>query len=106
MVRVITIGREYGSGGGLVARILSERLKWRLIDDSLVGEIARAAHASPETVQRRDECLDPWFHRIMKALWRGGFEGAVARADTEPSDAESIARLWHRVIVEAADIGD
>ena len=34
MIRVITISREYGSGGGTVARMLAERLGWRLVDQS------------------------------------------------------------------------
>ena len=105
MVRVITVGREYGSGGGSLARILAERLGWRLIDDSLIAEIARAAHAPAESLAAHQESVDPWFHRIVKSLWRGGFEGVVARADSEPLDAESVALLWHRVILEAADTG-
>ncbi len=49
--------------------------------------------------------MDPWFHRIVKALWRGGFVGAVARSDAEACDADAVARLWHRVIEEAAGLG-
>ena len=43
MIRVITISREYGSGGGTVARMLAERLGWRLVDQSLIAEIAKTA---------------------------------------------------------------
>jgi cytidylate kinase len=105
MVRAITISREYGSGGGLIAQMLGARLGWRLIDDPLIAEIARSVQASPEAVRVHQETVDPWFHRIMKALWRGGFEGAVARTEAEPWDADAIARLWNRVIGEAAEIG-
>lgn len=106
MIRAITIGREYGSGGSLIARVLSEHLGWRLIDDPLIAEIAKSVRASAEVVRAHEECVDPWFHRIMRALWRGGFEGAVARPEDEAWDSEAIAKLWHRVIVEAAEIGD
>jgi cytidylate kinase len=105
MIRTVTIGREYGAGGGTVARLISERLRWKLIDDPLVAEVARSAHASAEAVRTHEECVDPWFHRIMRALWRGGFEGAVARPESEAWDADSIAKLWGRVIAEAAEIG-
>jgi hypothetical protein len=47
MIRVITISREFGSGGGEVARILAERLEWKLIDDPLVAEIAQRANVPP-----------------------------------------------------------
>ena len=71
MIQVITISREYGSGGASIAKILGERLGWRLIDALLIAEVARSARATPETVRAYEENVDPWFHRIMKALWRG-----------------------------------
>ncbi len=86
--------------------MLGERLGWRVIDDSLVGEIARASHSSTEAVQNCEESVDPWFHRVLKALWRGGFMGAATRIENEASDADAIAQLWHRVIQEAAAIGE
>ena len=106
VIRIITIGREYGSGGGTIASILARRLGWKLIDDSLIAHVAETAKTSPEAVQARDESVDPWFHRIMKALWRGGFVGAVTRSESEPCDSETVARLWNRVILEAAELGN
>jgi len=105
MVRVITISREFGSGGGEVARILAERLEWKLIDDPLVAEIAQRANVSPELARRYDECVDPWFHRMFKALWHGGGEGITGQDDQDLFDAEAMANLWTRVIREAAQIG-
>src|SRR3954447_10420805 len=106
MYRVITISREYGSGGGSLARSLSERLGWKLIDDPLVAEVAKSAQASAEVVRAREETVDPWFHRIVKSLWRGGFEGSLSGAQDEAWDADAIAELWGRVIGEAAEIGN
>jgi cytidylate kinase len=106
MIRIITISREYGSGGGAIARILGERLGWKLIDDPLIAEISKNIHQPPEAVRTHEESVDPWFHRIVKALWRGGFVGAATRAEDEACDAEAIARLWHKVILEAAELGE
>ncbi|HSU68788.1 MAG TPA: cytidylate kinase-like family protein [Tepidisphaeraceae bacterium] len=103
--RGITISREYGSGGGSIARILGERLGWRVIDDCLIAGIAKSARAAPEAVRAHEETVDPWFHRITKALWRGGFEGSLSGVDAEAWDAAATAQLWHRVIREAAEIG-
>jgi len=105
MIQVITISREYGSGGGQVAKILAARLGWRLIDDAFIAEIARSIRASPEAVRSHEEMVDPWFHRIVRALWRGGYEGAVTRAEAEPLDSDGIARLWNGVIRHAAELG-
>jgi len=105
MVRVITISREFGSGGSEVARILAERLEWKLIDDPLVAEIAQRANVSPEMARRYDECVDPWFHRMFKALWQGGDEGVVSHSQLNAFDADAMAGLWTRVIRESAQLG-
>jgi cytidylate kinase len=105
MVRVITISREYGSGGAEVARMLGERLHWRLIDDSLSAQVAKRARTTAAEVECQEDLVDPWLHGIFKALWRGGFTGTATRTDHE-LDAESIAHLWHAVIREAAQGGE
>jgi len=105
-VRIITVAREYGSGGAAIAGLLAKRLGWRLVDDPLVAEIASTPQPNRATVQRYDESVDPWFRRIMKALWRGGFQGAASTIEEEAFDADAIAELWHRVIIETAKIGN
>ncbi len=104
-IRAITISREFGSGGGSVARILAGRLQWRLVDAPVIEEIARVAHIQPQVAERLDECVDPWFHRMVKELWRGGYEGSATRVLTPVFDADAMAALWHRIIREAAEIG-
>jgi cytidylate kinase len=106
MHRVITISREYGSGGGSIARMVAERLSWRLVDDALVAEIAKNANVAPEVARQCDEVLDPWFHRMLKALWHGGYEGSVTRVESDPFDADAMAKLWNRLILESAEIGE
>ncbi len=106
MIRVITISREYGSGGGSIGRLLASRLKWKLLDASLIDEIAKAAKVAPDLAECYDEVTDPWFQRLFKALWRGGFEGAAtAGVGSGPVDPDTIASEWHRVIRESASIG-
>jgi cytidylate kinase len=105
MVRVITISREYGSGGAAVAQILSARLGWRLVDEALRVRIAQSANASPDAVRTHEERCDSSFHRLVKALWRGGYTGSVARVESEACDADTVARLSSLLIQEAAEIG-
>ena len=38
--RVITIARQYGSGGGPIAHKLAARLGWDLLDNALITHIA------------------------------------------------------------------
>ena len=103
--RIITVSREFGSGGASIAQILAKKLDWKLVDDSLIEEIARSAHVSRDVVSRYDECIDSWFHRLLKALWHGGYEGMASRVESAPFDAETLTHLWNRVIEESAGIG-
>jgi cytidylate kinase len=103
--RVITISREYGSGGAEIGRRITDRLHWKLVDDPLVGEIARRARVPRDVAQRYDECVNPWFQRLLHAVWRGGFEGSASSVETGAFDADQMTRLWVEVIQEAAELG-
>jgi len=102
MFNIVTISREYGSGGGRIAEMLAHRLGWRLVDKSLVAEVARRAQVDAETAARFDEGIDPWFHLLVRSLWQGGYEGLATTVDTNVIDSEGMARLAEEVIREAA----
>ena len=42
-VRIVTLEREYGSGGAMIAKNLAKSLGWKLWDEELTAEIARLA---------------------------------------------------------------
>src|SRR5580692_11429176 len=73
-VKIITLEREYGSGGTLIARSLAERLGWKLWDEEITAEIARAAHVDHREAQRCDERVDPFLYRLFKVYARGSYE--------------------------------
>ena len=107
MIRAITIAREYGSGGSSVARLLADRLGWRLLDRDLLNEIARAANVVPAVAERYDERIDPWFHRLVKhALWRGAPDAPITVDNFDLFDAEMMAVVGRKVIEEAARMGN
>jgi len=107
MFRVVTVAREYGSGGGRIAQLLAERLDWKLLDRCLVEKIAQIARVEPKLAEQYDERPDPWVNRIVRALWQGGLmRGTMAGPIPELFDAETMASLSQRVIEEAADIGN
>ncbi len=106
MRRVLTIGGEYGSGRAEIARAAAAKLSWRLVDNCLIEDIAYAAHLDPSECRRYDERTDPWFHRLRKALWQGGFEGVASTSEQQPADAETVAQVAHRVIQQAAREGN
>ena len=102
MFRVLTVSREYGSGGGHIARRVAETLGWNLLDKALVEQVAREAEVDPQLAQRYDECVDSRLHRLSRrGLWHGAFDGAATMADTEVFDAETMAALERNLITEA-----
>ena len=104
MYRVVTVAREYGSGGGPVAAKLAARLGWDLIDNSLITEVARAANVHPSICHECDERVDSWFHRLNKRTFgRGVFEGVAAG---EVFDADAMVALSRKIIEEAAGQGN
>jgi cytidylate kinase len=105
MFNVVTISREYGSGGGMIAEMLARRLGWKLVDKSLVTEVANRAQIDAETAARFDESIDPWFYRLVKGLWQGGYEGLATAADTNIVDSEGMTKLGREIIREAALLG-
>jgi len=108
MIRVITIGREFGSGGAEVARLLADCIGWKLVDRDFIDRVAHLGQVSPLEAERCDERIDPWFHRAFKALWHGGYEGSATSTGGEAVvfDSDSMARLAGRVIDEAASLGE
>jgi cytidylate kinase len=107
MFRVLTVAREYGSGGASIARKISEALGWELLDKSLIEEIAQASRADPDLVRRYDERVDSWLHRVgRRGLWRGAFEGVAAVAREDFFDAETVADLARRLIEAAYKRGN
>lgn len=55
MRKIITIGREFGSGGRELGRCLSEQLQIAYYDREIVTEIAKRTRSSEEYVRRISE---------------------------------------------------
>jgi cytidylate kinase len=67
-MRAITISREYGSGGGEIARRLAERLEWRLVDHEVVVRVAHELGITVEEATARDERVESLATRILASM--------------------------------------
>jgi len=105
MIRVLTVEREYGSGGGEIAGMLAERLGWKLWDQALTNEIARQMECDCRVVEERSERRDPLFHRLLMAFMRGSHEGSLNAPRLKMADAECIREVTEQVVKEAAQCG-
>jgi cytidylate kinase len=106
MIKVLTIEREYGSGANEIAAKLSERLGWKLWDQSLTTEIARRLECDKIQVEQREECRDPLHYRLFKAFLRGSFEGSLNTHRLKLADAEGIRAVTEQLVRQAAQEGN
>jgi hypothetical protein len=105
-IRVITVEREYGSGGGEFAHELATRLGWRLLDSELPCAAARAAGVSAELAAKYDERLDPWYYRYGKVFWQDPAYPAPGLTDEHVFDSERLLSLIQKQILASANEGN
>jgi cytidylate kinase len=67
-MRAITVSREYGSGGGEIARRLAKRLGWQLIDHEIVRRVAQELHVSIAQAEAHDERVESTVSYILKGV--------------------------------------
>jgi cytidylate kinase len=87
-MNVITVSREYGAGGGEVARRLAEVLGWELLDRELLHRAAAVEHVPDAELERLDEQalslldhfrLHPPHERYMHGLTAATRQAAARR---------------------------
>ncbi|HEX4075531.1 MAG TPA: cytidylate kinase-like family protein [Candidatus Acidoferrales bacterium] len=105
MIRILTIEREYGSGGGDIAMKVARRLGWTLYDQLLTNEIARMMECDCRVVEEREEKRDPVFYRLLKAFMKGSHEGSQNAPQLKMVDADCIREATEKVVKQAAERG-
>ncbi len=106
---VITISRQYASGGAEIAKMVADRLGWTLIDGEFVDRVAERVGLPPEEIAIREERVPSLLERLGKTLAVSSPEAFLTVADytaDDPQPAEEIVRMTNAVIKEAAEHGD
>jgi cytidylate kinase len=106
MIKIVTIEREYGCGGGEIAQRLAQHLGWKLWDQLLTEEIARLANCPKAEVECREERNDPLYYRLFKSFLRGSYEGSINAHKLNLVDSECIVKYTERVVRRAAESGN
>lgn len=68
MKYVITIGREYGSGGRFIAKLLAERLGIKYYDDELLSKISEKSGLAEGFIEQYDEKKENFFNSGINPL--------------------------------------
>ncbi|MDQ2843118.1 MAG: cytidylate kinase-like family protein [Acidobacteriota bacterium] len=105
MIQAISIEREFGSGGGTIAKKLAGRLGWTLWDDAITKEIAGRLNCDVRSVEQREEKPDSAFYRLVKIFMRGSYEDRYSGSGTELLDAENLSRIFESLITDVANRG-
>jgi len=106
MIRVITLEREYGSGGVDIAAKVAQRLGWKLWDQLLTNEIARLMECDCRVVEQHEEKRDPLFYRLVRAFMRGSYEGSLNAPRLKMADTDCIREVAEKVVKKAAEAGE
>ena len=92
--RIITISREFGSGGSFIGEEAAKKLGIAYYDKNIINEIAEKSGLSPEYIQENAE-LSP-----KKGLFAYAFAG---RDITGKSVEDMVYEAQRKVILELAD---
>src|SRR5919199_4694207 len=101
-IDMITISREFGAGGGLLASVLGERLGWRVLDRDLARAVAARLGVPVDAVEARDEQAPGLLERIGTSLLRTSPELIAAPEAVRLPDPEAIAAAVRGVLLDAA----
>lgn len=101
MTRVITLAREYGSGGGEIAARVAKALGWELLDKRLIRDVAERFHLRDSASRRLQERGSWWLERVARAVW---LETGGTTVDVV--DAENVHEFTVHAIQEAAERGN
>ena len=100
--RIITIGREFGSGGRELGRRIAEKLQIAYYDQEIVAEIAKRTKLSEEYVERITEDRPYMSYPIHAGM---SFHTACY-AYTEFDRSLTVVAEQHNIIKELADKSD
>src|SRR2546428_13515612 len=104
---VITIPRQYASGGSDIARLVAVGLDWTVIDNEFVDQVAQRAGLSAAEVAQREERAPGLLERLARTLAVASPEMFISSAAVPrvEQDEVAIVQLTERVIAEAAAHG-
>ena len=101
-VDLVTVSREYGSGGSDFARALGALLDWPVLDRDIASRAARRLALDPATVELLDELPPSRLSRLASALLITPPESPTLLETTRVLRPDAVAEAVHAAIVEAA----
>lgn len=105
-IRAITLSRQYGSGGGEIARRLADKLGWRLVDHEVVLGVAHELGVSLEEAEAQDERTESLVSRLLAGISLAYPNEGTELASTPEARAALYQNALRKVVETAAAEGD
>ena len=104
---LITVTRQYASGGSDIAQLVATHLGWTVIDNQFVEEVARRAGLPRAEVAQREERAPGLLERLARTLAAASPELFITEAAVSAAerDEAEIHQVTERIIREAASEG-
>jgi len=109
---VITISRQFGSGGAEIGRLVSDMTGLQYVDHEIIDEVARRLGVDVQQADRQDEHTAGTVRHILEAiqsshLFTVNYTTLFSRA-RPPAQSKELAyfRLTQRVVLEMATEGN
>lgn len=108
MKKVITISREFGSGGRSIGREVADRLGWAFYDRALVERLARESGYSEEFIEKRGEdatTTSSFLFNLARSGNSGGYTGSTGSYDSAPGLSDRLFVMEYNLIKSLPDEG-
>ena len=98
---ILTISRQYGSGGSEIAALVAKQLGWSLLDNEVVDAVAARLGLSSAEVQAREERVPSLVERLTAAMTMGSQEWMTPVAAAKRPTDEQLIEVTRHIIQEA-----
>lgn len=102
---IVTISRQYGSGGSEVAERTARLLGWELLDNEVVDAVAARLGISVAEVKAREERAPSLAERLASAMALGSQEWVNPAAGAKRPTDEQMLEMTKHVVDEAVSRG-
>ena len=110
MNKIITISREYGSGGHTIAKLVAEKLNIPFYDQEIIDMAAKDSGFSPDFIQKTEQNISSgWLYTLLLGASYAA-PGTSSRPGINPQSptmplADQVFNAQRRVIIDLAKKG-
>lgn len=98
-INVITISREYGSGGRIIGKMIAEKLGWKFLDGEIIEETARKSGLSEKFIAQSGEYASVTSSLLFNLAVGNNPNGGIMSLYNE------VFNIQRNIICEAANEG-